>query len=770
MCDIMCNIMCDIMCNISQDLSSAETVSHVVTQSRAKNLLWQYFCSNDQEQMTQLIRDCQNPNITNGRGTPLLHACMQNKMTQAVFALCNFQKIDINQKDELRRTILFYTLDWFIVMHDGKECCMFDYLLQHGAEILPDNFGRTLLHAWQTMPSGGVQSVTIQKLLNHCAIDQGEFRGQTALHITVLENKQVKVRELLEAGSNPEALDINEISPLELVEQHSDGSLCKILSERCSVRGNVSDAIYQCITEPQSVHFSNEHRMEHRVTGAVHKLFNEANQKPSSQQFMDKYKMPVLISDKAEFVNEFKSFRSTILSFMKDIGRAIAREDPLFGFEPILSGSCSKGTKVVKMNEADVLCWFQHTDWQNINLTTHETDNYAYMKVESTSLALNYPALCKDNHLSVYGIFQRFYALVRRTVAHVLRQHEYRNLYLSDTGRILQSDHAICPLQLVWSGKLLRWQEFSLDVVPAIPVKIEIVPGELNHHHLIHDLYMVPKWTASLLEAGYTDKAFQFGFSRTEHDFFLAMPDALRQGYKLTKVVLHNCMIIDDVPPNEFLSSYMLKCKTFECFTDMPDFQQNLRGCTPRDLIGGVLQPPQQLIEWSDKILLKIDHHIAKRQFESFFLPGSDLFGHSQYKKDHRPLLYTRLCQAMLHSPSENIAPWARLAQAVADQLCKPENLLWNTFITKFQMLKEMGLDPNYRSENGCNLMFFMIKYDFINGVKHLLEWGTSVMNVDGSGSSALAIAAEMNQTSTVELFLEVFTGKYIWNHREIYL
>ena len=252
------------------------------------------------------------------------------------------------------------------------------------------------------------------------------------------------------------------------------------------------------------------------------------------------------------YYNEFKSFRSTILSFMKDIGRAIAREDPLFGFEPILSGSCSKGTKVVKMNEADVLCWFQHTDWQNINLTTHETDNYAYMKVESTSLALNYPTLCEDNHLSVYGIFQRFYALVRRTVAHVLRQHEYRNLYLSDTTRILQSDHVICPLQLVWSGKLLRRQEFSLDVVPAIPVKIEIVPGELNHHHLIHDLYMVPKWTASLLEAGYTDKAFQFGFSRTEHDFFLAMPDALRQGYKLTKVVLHNCMIIDDVPPNEF--------------------------------------------------------------------------------------------------------------------------------------------------------------------------------------------------------------------------
>ena len=279
---------------------------------------------------------------------------------------------------------------------------------------------------------------------------------------------------------------------------------------------------------------------------------------------------------------------------------------------------------------------------------------------------------------------------------------------------------------------------------------------------MIHDLCIVPKWTASLSETEYSDLAFQLGFSHTEKDFFYAMPVALRQGYKLTKVVLHDCMIIDDVKASDFLSSYMLKCMTFECFTDMPDFRDKLRGCRSRELINDALQPPKQLIEWADKILVKMEYYIGKQHFESFFLPGSDLFGHSQFKIDHRPLLYTRLCRAMLHSPSENITPWAKLAQAVADQLFKPENLLPKAFMSEIQMLREIGLDANYRWENGCNLMFFMIKYDLEIGVQDLLEWGTSVENVDGSGSSALDLAVVMNRTSIVELLKEAFTGIFI--------
>ena len=115
----------------------------------------------------------------------------------------------------------------------------------------------------------------------------------------------------------------------------------------------------------------------------------------------------------------------------------------------------------------------------------------------------------------------------------------------------------------------------------------------------------------------------------------------------------------------------------------------------------------------------------------------------------------------MLHSPSDNIAPWAHLAQAVANQLCRPENLLREAFLSEVKMLREMGLDANYRWENGCNLMFFMIKYDLEIGVQDLLEWGTSVYNVDGRGTSALDMANLMHQTSTVDLLKALFTGRY---------
>ena len=740
------------------DLPSTQSVHDEVTQTREVNPLWQSFCRNDQEQIERLIKDGQDPNVRNSRGTPILHACLKNKMKQAVFALCNSPRIDIKQKDELGRTALFNTLDWFLVTHNKKECCMFDYLQEQGAEVLPDNFGRTLLHAWQILPSGGVQSLTLEKLTRHVAIDQADYKGQTALHIAVLENKPVKIRELLQADSNPEILDMNKISPLELAKQNPDDTIYKMLSERCSLKENMSSLIHQNIREPQNIHFSNEYKIEHRVVSTLRNFFHQSkNQKTSSDQFMGKYKVPVLISENAAFISEFKSFRSTVLAFMGDIGSAISREDPLFGFKPILSGSCSEGTKISEMNEADVLCWFQHSDWQSIDLTTHETNNYSYMKVESSSLAAKHPALFQDNHLSVYGVFQRFYALVRKHVAHILKQ--YRNLYISDGNTILHSDHAICPLNLVWSGKMLRWQEFSLDVVPAIPVSIEQVPGELHHHELIHDICIVPKWTASLEETDYSDKAFQLGFSRTKKDFFYAMPVAVRQGYKLTKVVLRDCMIIDDVKASDFLSSYILKCATFECFADMPDFRDKLRNHRARELIGDALEPPKQLIEWADNILGKIEQHIVKRHFKSFFLPGSNLFRHSQYKNDYRPLLYTRLCHAMLHSPSENIAPWAQLAQAVADQLCKPENLLREAFVSEVKMLREMGLDANYRWENGCNLMFFMVEHDLETGVHYLLEWGTSVYNVDGRGTSALDMANVMHQTSVVEFLKEAFTG-----------
>ena len=71
----------DVWKHIWQVVPSTQTVNRVVSKSREDNSLWQCFCTNDQEKLTQLIKDGHDPNIRNSHGTPLLHACMQNKMT-----------------------------------------------------------------------------------------------------------------------------------------------------------------------------------------------------------------------------------------------------------------------------------------------------------------------------------------------------------------------------------------------------------------------------------------------------------------------------------------------------------------------------------------------------------------------------------------------------------------------------------------------------------------------------------------------------------------
>ena len=292
-------------------------------------------------------------------------------------------------------------------------------------------------------------------------------------------------------------------------------------------------------------------------------------------------------------------------------------------------------------------------------------------------------------------------------------------------------------------------------MVPAIPLADDQIPKELKYHHLLHDLFVVPKWNASLIDKPYADEAFQLGFAFPEKDLFHAMPEALRQGYKLTKVLMHECMNIDNTPIDFFISSYMLKCETFECFAKMPDFAEKMKTCTKRDLIDEDEQPPEDILSYADQILAKLEESLKMHYQESFFLTGCNLLIHPLYIDDFRPLLYMRLCRAMLKSPSENTVPWKRLAHAVAEQLVKDENLQRESFIDEIKILKTMRLDVNWRSENGACLLYFMIKCGLVDGVRMVIEWGKMLDDVewgemcddvDGKGSSAVEVAKNFKQ------------------------
>ena len=614
-----------------------------------------------------------------------------------------------------------------------------------------DNFDRTLLHEFDPQPAAGsALNISLESFKEHILLDKCDFKGQTSLHAAVLENKSLKVQQLLEAGNSPTTLDTNKISPLQLATRNKD-MYQVFLSYHPKLRG--IEGLMTSSDDIQNASFSNEYTAAHRIPAALNKLFQKSNLQSSWHLFQETFETPLLISQDMSFTEEFQTFCRTIHEFMRDLSNEIANVDPLFAFQSTLSGSCCEGTKVVAMDEADVLCEFSHPDWQEFSVLKHKEDSYTFVQLASDKFAEKYPKLVRKSCLSVHGVFRRFYGLIRKTLATVLRK--YNNLYIREPDSILESTYAISALKLSWSGEVIQWQDFSLDVVPAIPLAKDKTPKELNHYDLLHDIFVVPKWTASLIDAPYKDEAFRLGFSLTEEDLIHAMPGALRQGYKLTIVVVRHCMVIDNRPIDLYISSCLLKCKMFECFAEMPDFAGKMKTHTKQDLIDDNLPAPREILAYADQILQKLEESIKNQYQESFFLKGCNLLSHDIYREDFRPLLYMRLCRAMLQSPSDNIDPWKSLAQMVAEQLVKEEHFQRESFIEEISTLKTMGLDANWRSENGTCLLYYMIKYGLGHGANMLTEWGATLEDIDGKGRSAFLVAEDFKQPEIQKLLQE---------------
>ena len=45
-----------------------------------------------------------------------------------------------------------------------------------------------------------------------------------------------------------------------------------------------------------------------------------------------------------------------------------------------------------------------------------------------------------------------------------------------DVKNAVANDHSLACLSMVWHGQQLKWQEFTVDIVPAIPVTHEQLP------------------------------------------------------------------------------------------------------------------------------------------------------------------------------------------------------------------------------------------------------------------------------------------------------
>ena len=733
------------------------------SQSHEENPLWQCFYNRNTEQMMKLIKAGHNPNITNMDGITLFQACLSDKRIPTVRELCSLEDIkqktliDINQKDSLGRNILFYALKYLRGLPEQAD--LFHLLLEKGADIkVTDKFGRTLLHEWDPQPVPQTQPAThpkveisLKNLMKHIPLNTCDFKGQTSLHEAVLQRNPMKVRQLLEAGSCPTFKDTNKISPSELATKYQD--MHEVFISFDQNPGRI-ERLIPSTDDVQRANFSNEYTAVHRIPAALGKLYEKTNLQSSLDHFFrEKFRTPLIISRDISFKKEFKKFCTILPQFMKDLSDKIANDDPLFAFKPRLSGSCSEGTKVVAMDEADILCLFHHPDWKEFTVLNHEEGNCAFKQLSNDDFAKKYPKLVRKSCLSVHGVLGRFYGLIRKFFAEVLMK--YDNLYVREPHTILESTYAVSALRLGWSSEDIQWQEFCLHVVPAIPLTEDKIPKNLNHYDLLHDIFVVPNWTASLIEMPHADQAFQLGFSFPEQDLFQAMPINLRQGYMVTKVVMQDCMVIDDRPIDLYISKYMLKSKVFECFADMTDFAERMKKHKERDLINDKLQLPKDILKNADCILKKLEESIENHYQESFFVKGCYLLNHSMYQEDFMPSLYVRLCRAMLQNPYDNISSWKCLTQMVAEQLVKEEHFQQESFVEEIATLKTMGLDENWRSENGTRLLYYMIKYGLMHGVQMLVDWGATSEDIDEKGRSAFQLAEEFQQPAIQKILQE---------------
>ena len=214
-------------------------------------------------------------------------------------------------------------------------------------------------------------------------------------------------------------------------------------------------------------------------------------------------------------------------------------------------------------------------------------------------------------------------------------------------------------------------------------------------------------------------------FSSIERDLFIAMPAAMKQGYMLTKVLVHDCITVNDIPSG--VCSYNLKTATFECFKSEISNWEDLAIRPHKTLTarGEGQAKPADVVRYAQKILERVEHSFVQKHQDSFFLKGCDLMVHSIDKNDYRQMLYVMYCAALLSDTDK--APWLQLAECVAQQLLKSENMHKGCFVPEIETLLDMGL----KSEKNLNdILVNMIQLGQVEGVGMMLERGTSAAGI----------------------------------------
>ena len=238
----------------------------------------------------------------------------------------------------------------------------------------------------------------------------------------------------------------------------------------------------------------------------------------------------------------------------------------------------------------------------------------------------------------------------------------------------------------------------------------------MKYPHILQDLFVVPK--TGTLDQSQSNVAFRLSFSSTERVMFKAMPAALKQGYMLTKVLMDDCITIDDIACG--LCSYNLKTAAFECFkSETPNWEElviEAHKTGPANAENQEIEIPN-IVKYARKILQEIQHSIVQKHQDSFFLQGCNLIAHSIDDNDYRQMLYVKYCAAVLSDTDE--AAWQQLAECVAEQLLKSSNMNKSCFLHETETLLDMGLKSQTDTVGFCREI---VRLGHVEGVRMMLE------------------------------------------------
>ena len=599
---------------------------------------------------------------------------------------------------------------------NSKAC--FDTLISNEASRTKcDMYGRCIIHFWRASKS--LDGIPIQSILAHVDIDAKDYNGHTALHLAVLKDDATTAEALIRNGSKIYAEDKNGITPITLCKLTSNTAVLQILKcdeTKRSVSDQSSDvAIIQCVQEPVPVYLFR--KRDPQLVQWLQDKLTDVMKEGVENHYLNVCKRNIITACwPADKLEEGRVCVREVLDLLADVGKEMKKIDLVMAFCPELAGSCREGTKIGKVDEADVVCLVPFFSGL-LELGDHAEFDPEFVKVKlkacvSDETKQQIDSICtSDDFLVPSAFFRRFFYAFNQAISNKEIWKKHRRLSRVEVYDVCSTNQSIGTIELIWHGTIDKWQKISVDIVPTFDFSSK-VPSKCKSHPLLveNGVYVIPKWTVAL-EAEHVKNMFQLSFNVSENQMFDIMPPAMKQGYCLAKAVVESCPVIEGIEISRCITSYIMKIAIFHVYETIHGQAVHDSAIDKTQILRSmVLEPIEDIMDWAKQIFTTIEKGLEQHKLDNFFLTDSNKLAHAFYHYDFRPLMYVRLCKSLLmHTTDVNKASKAVVQQTQVDSTL---HRLWNELKSKLS-IRNLFPDQHYKcfSEQECKQLIELMLY-----------------------------------------------------------